>query len=310
MAPVPTPKAGSSKGAFCSSKCYDLLNKNPASLPMAVLCDQLKCDKISESLVHVTTVVSTPLSKSTIAVINLCVGDGSEGVLALHPYILCRLRTLAQQVVLDYFVSDNFALTRPLWYAESAVVSSEVKEIVESSLMQDILQPAITQCLYATLVHNASGKFATQTQSILQSVTPIPPSLSIIASATDLHSKGHYQLSLPEGDDVLLHMTVEQSTMTYFLCNYGQNAEKLYLLLVSSMLQPIVGIVITSEGMKVNGVMVAVVPALPGSMFQLVSLRMQQIVNTILPTLLSRKGYLSIHSLLHQLKYSRSVDSS
>ena len=279
--------------------------------------DQLKCDKIPDltrSLMRVTTVVSTPLSKHTIVVIHFCIGDGSEGVLALHPYILCQLRTLDQQVVLDYFVSDNFVLMKPLWYAKSAIMSSKAKQIIESSLIKDILQPAITQCLYATTlitVRNPGDESAMRTQGSLLSVTPFPSSLIIIATAADLHSKAHNQLSLPEGHKVLLHMTVDQSNMTYFLCSCGQNPEKLYLLLASSRVtesQPVVGIFITSEeGMRVSGVMVPAVPALPGSVCQLISLRLQQIVSTVLPILLGKKGYLSIHSLLHRLKYSRSV---
>ena len=144
MAPIPALKAGIARGVFCSSKCCDMFEKDPTSLPAKVV--KLQFDNIphlSQSLLHITTVVSTPLSEHTVAVIDLCIGNGSMGVSALHAYVLCQLRALDEQVFLDYLVSDNFALTEPLWYAKGDTITFKVKQIVESNLMKAILQPAI-----------------------------------------------------------------------------------------------------------------------------------------------------------------------
>ena len=308
MAPIPALKAGIARGVFCSSKCCDLFEKDPTSLPAKVV--KLQFDNIphlSQSLLHITTVVSTPLSEHTVAVIDLCIGNGSMGVSALHAYVLCQLRTLDEQVFLDYLVSDNFALTEPLWYAKGDTITSKVKQIVESNLMKAILQPAIEQFHKATNL----ATVCTANEQIQDLITPFPASLNVAASATDSPLEGHNQIDISNCHEILLHTTLDQTDTTYFLCSIGQNTEKLYLLLISSCVskpRPKVGIVITPcDEMNVNGVMVAVIPALPGSMLPLITMQMQQIVNGVLPMLLRKKGYLSIHSLLHRLKYTRLV---
>ena len=314
MAPIPALKPGIVRGVFCSSKCCDMFEKDPNSAPTKVA--QVQFDNIphlSQSLLHITTVVSTPLSEHTVAVIDLCVGNGSMGVSALCAYILCQLRTLDEQVFLDYLVSDDFALTEPLWYAKGDTITPKVKQIVESNLIKVILQPAIEQFLKAT----NPATVCTASEQIQDLLTPFPAPLSVSASATDSPLEGHdqteylNQTDISNCHEILLHTTLDHTDTTYFLCNIGQNTEKLYLLLVSSCVskpQPIVGIVITPcDEMNVNGVMVAVVPALPGSMLPLITMQMQQIVNCILPMLLRKKGYLSIHSFLHRLKYTRFV---
>ena len=305
MTPIPALKAGTARGIFCSSKCCDLFDKDPTSLPANVV--QLQFDNIphlSQSLLHITTVVSTPLSEHTVAVIDLCIGNGSMGVSALHAYILCQLRTLDEQVILDYLVSDDFAPTEPLWYAKDDTITSKVKQIVESNLIKAILQPAIAQFLKAT-------NLPTVCEQVQDLITPFPEPLNVVASAIDSHLACHYQTEIQNCHEILLHAAMDQTDTTYFLCNIGENTEKLYLLLVSvgvSKPQPIVGIVITPcDEMKVSGMMVVAVPALPGSMVPLITMQMQQIVNSVLPTLLRKKGYLSIHSLLHRHKYTRLV---
>lgn len=308
MAPIPALKAGTARGIFCSSKCYDLFDKDPTSLPANVV--QLQFDNIphlSQSLLHITTVVSTPLSEHTVAVIDLCIGNGSMGVSALHAYILCQLRTLDEQVILDYLVSDDFALTEPLWYAKGDTITSKVKQIVESNLIKAILQPAIAQFLKATKLPTV----CIASEQVQDLITTFPAPLNVVASATDSPLACHDQTDIQNCHEILLHTAMDQTDTTYFLCNIGENTEKLYLLLVSvgvSKPQPIVGIVITPcDEMKVSGMMVAAVPALPRSMLPLITMQMQQIVSSVLPTLLRKKGYLSIHSLLHRLKYTRLV---
>ena len=89
MAPIPALKAGIARGVFCSSKCCDMFEKDPTSLPAKVYNSNLTISLIylMQSLLHITTVVSTPLSEHTVAVIDLCIGNGSMGVSALYAYI-------------------------------------------------------------------------------------------------------------------------------------------------------------------------------------------------------------------------------
>lgn len=95
---------------------------------------------------------------------------------------------------------------------------------------------------------------------------------------------------------------MDQADTTYFLYNIGQNTEKLHvctscIIVCLQASTYIVGIAFTPcDELNVNGVMVAVVPTLPESIYMLplITIQMQQIVNCILPMLLRRGTSVSI----------------
>lgn len=113
--------------------------------------------------------------------------------------------------------------------------------------------------------------------------------------------------------EILLDTTLDQTDTTYFLCNIRQNTEKLHvctscIIVCLQASTYIVEIAFTPcDELNVNGVMVAVVPTHPESIYASINHNTNATDCQLHPPHAAKKGYLSIHSLLYRLKYTRFV---
>ena len=198
---------------YCSVECSEHYNFTRFISPIRV--GLLKQEQFSQEpgchmklFTAYFSIVEPDLTRSKVA-FSVYLGNGSPDYPSDQPYVLLQKRSISNQVLLDFFLSDDLLPKGPLSFPSfDPQLTSDELELIGRSMFPKTLKAILVQCGYGDLrslvTDMLQGVPLSSKLPVMVELPPIEHSFNFLPVGFSI-SESEGSMRLPDGHHILFH---------------------------------------------------------------------------------------------------------